>query len=456
MKKLIYLTLLTFIFQGIAPVFAANDKDEKLGLPGDNLNLYAVMDLFQNSETLEGFERELNNPENLINNLDLNEDNEVDYIFVNDYPKDNIHQIVMQIALDKDEMQDVGVFVVEKQKDGAVQIQLIGDDALYGENYIIEPNYDETPNPGYNGNISRDTNNETVTIVRTTYVEVAQWPVIVYIGSPDYYGWRSGWHYGYYPSYWSPWRPFYWDYYYGYHYHSHRHYHAYYRHYDHPRCHNYRDDYYTHHRRQSNRVVVNVNNGRYKETYRKPEMRRDGEAYYAKRAAENHNLPGRRAPRDERKTNKPGELQRHERPSNDRGRENDFDNRKDDRSNKDRAVERPVNRDAAPKKDKNSRTEREDKAKRSDDKRSTQGVSNQRETRTSTPAREVKPRNEAPRKAEQSTNVNKPATKPNREVRQENTKREKPETRTATNSRDKKDNGSKPKEEKKEKRSDRK
>ncbi|NSW95826.1 MAG: hypothetical protein HPY62_14045, partial [Bacteroidales bacterium] len=49
--------------------------EEYLGLPGDNLNLYAVMKLFQESETLEGFERSLNDENSRINNLDLNGDN---------------------------------------------------------------------------------------------------------------------------------------------------------------------------------------------------------------------------------------------------------------------------------------------------------------------------------------------------------------------------------------------
>ena len=34
--------------------------DEYLGLAGDNLNLYAVMNMFEESEKLEGFERSLN------------------------------------------------------------------------------------------------------------------------------------------------------------------------------------------------------------------------------------------------------------------------------------------------------------------------------------------------------------------------------------------------------------
>jgi len=49
----------------------AQAEDEKLDLPGDNLNLYAVLKLFQESETLEGFERKLNEEDSEINNLDL-------------------------------------------------------------------------------------------------------------------------------------------------------------------------------------------------------------------------------------------------------------------------------------------------------------------------------------------------------------------------------------------------
>ncbi|MCK7538499.1 MAG: hypothetical protein MZV63_49850 [Marinilabiliales bacterium] len=53
-----------------------------LGLPGDNLDLYAVLDLFQKSKTIEDFEKSLNLEETGINNLDLNLDNKVDFIKV--------------------------------------------------------------------------------------------------------------------------------------------------------------------------------------------------------------------------------------------------------------------------------------------------------------------------------------------------------------------------------------
>ena len=43
------------------PAFSQANKDttELLGLPGDNLDLYAVLSLFQKSKTIEAFEKSL-------------------------------------------------------------------------------------------------------------------------------------------------------------------------------------------------------------------------------------------------------------------------------------------------------------------------------------------------------------------------------------------------------------
>ena len=61
---------------------AKEDTTALLGLPGDNLDLYAVLDLFQKSKTIEAFEKSLNDEKEGINNLDLNLDKKVDFIKV--------------------------------------------------------------------------------------------------------------------------------------------------------------------------------------------------------------------------------------------------------------------------------------------------------------------------------------------------------------------------------------
>jgi len=76
MKK----TIVTFVLSlFIIPLFA---QDTQSGLPGDNLNLYGVLNLFQQSPTLEQFEKSLNAEDQKVNNLDLNNDGKIDYIHV--------------------------------------------------------------------------------------------------------------------------------------------------------------------------------------------------------------------------------------------------------------------------------------------------------------------------------------------------------------------------------------
>jgi len=280
MKKAIITSILALLIATGTTVRAQENPSEYLGLPGDNLNLYAVMSLFQESETLEGFERKLNEQNSRVNNLDLNGDNFVDYIMVTDYVDGENHNIVMSVALNSNERQDVGVFTVQKLRNGEVEIQLIGDEELYGRNYIIEPIYDdngETPNPGYNG---RNTNRQNVTVVRTTYYQVAAWPMIRYIYRPDYVIWRSSWRWGYYPSYWEPWSPFYYHHYYGYYSNYYPDYYRHYRHWHQPRYTRYNTFYYTNVRVFSPTVSVRVKEGNYKNTYSRPESRRDGEELY--------------------------------------------------------------------------------------------------------------------------------------------------------------------------------
>lgn len=277
MKRFLIFSILAAIAATGVAMMPQEYPREYLGLPGDNFNLYAVMKLFQESETLEGFERSLNDENTRINNLDLNNDNYIDYIKVLNYVDGNVHTIVLQAVLGRNESQDVAVFTVERFRDGSVQIQLIGDEALYGKNYIIEPYYAETPNPGYTKSRVRNT----TTVVRTTYVEVAAWPVIRYIYTPGYVVWRSAWYWGYYPVYWKPWRPYYWHYYYGYHYHWYPEYYRYYYRYTVPRWTGW-DSYYRDRRVYSTNVTVNINTGVYRTTYSRPEQRKEGEAQYAK------------------------------------------------------------------------------------------------------------------------------------------------------------------------------
>jgi hypothetical protein len=82
----------------------------------------------------------------------LNNDNQVDYISVFSYDQGQFHSIVLRVAVSSSEYQDVAVIEVSK-KFGRVIVQVIGDEALYGRGYIVEPSHSraETSNPAYTG-----------------------------------------------------------------------------------------------------------------------------------------------------------------------------------------------------------------------------------------------------------------------------------------------------------------
>jgi hypothetical protein len=281
MKKFVITSILLAFFVASTSLEAQDKQEDYLGLPGDNLNLYAVMKLFQQSKTLEEFERNLNDPNTNIDNLDLNGDNLVDYIKVFDDVDGDVHNIVLQVAVSPKENQDVAVFTVQRFNNGQVQIQLTGDEALYGKNYIVEPIYDAgTPNPGYTGT-SRTVQN--ITYVRTTPVEIAAWPMVRFIYMPSYTVWHSSWYWGYYPNYWHAWRPFSWNYYYGYHYNWYHDYYAHYRRWDDHRYSRWNDFYYNGRRSYSPDVHHRIETGNYKATYSHPDQRKDGEEMFARK-----------------------------------------------------------------------------------------------------------------------------------------------------------------------------
>lgn len=279
----------------------AQSDQEKLDLPGDNFNLYAALKLFQESETLEGFEKSINDEATKINNLDLDGDNNIDYVKVTDNVEGDVHNIALKIAVNEKEDQDVAVFVVQKDKDGKVQIQVIGDEDLYGKDYIIEPNFEDdsnnpgaTPNPGYTGNTSAV--NTEIVAEKTTTAEIAAWPVIRFIYVPSYTIWRSPWHWGYYPPYWRPWKPFFWHYYYGYHYHWHYYYYGHYRRWPYYRFNGWHDHYYGGGFRSRSVFVENrYSRGGYKNTYTRPDLAKQGSAVFRrdfpKAPSANNKLP---------------------------------------------------------------------------------------------------------------------------------------------------------------------
>jgi len=172
------------------------DSSGMLGLAGDNLDLYAVLTLFQKSKTIEAFEKSLNDEQTKINNLDLNLDKKIDFIKVTTQQKDSAFTFILQVDVTKTETQDVAIILVNKIK-GKVSLQAVGDEELYGKDYVIEPkgNSPVTPNPGYSGS-----DPVVVTVPSTTTVVVESAPIVQYVYSPAYAPYYPPYYYGYYPG----------------------------------------------------------------------------------------------------------------------------------------------------------------------------------------------------------------------------------------------------------------
>jgi hypothetical protein len=260
MKKIIFAVVILLTCLLSFPVFSQADKEPTaLGLPGDNLDLYAVLALFQKSKTIEEFEKSLNSEKEKINNLDLNNDKKIDFITVVTKKENDSFTFILQDAVSKSETQDIAVILVSKEKDQKYSVQIIGDTELYGKNYIIEPippsGTSVTPNPGYTGA-------KPVAAAPTTVV-VESSPVIVYLYSPVYVPYVPPYHYGFYPPYFNPWAPLFFAAYY----HNNYYHHAYYHNTVIIHNSNYYSHYSTNYRHSSTTVVHYNQNGNYKGTY---------------------------------------------------------------------------------------------------------------------------------------------------------------------------------------------
>jgi len=145
----------------LASPFTFAQDDETTITPlteaGENLDLQAVLELFMDSES---FEKALNDSTNEINNLDLDESGEVDYIRVVEHVDGDTHVLVLQVPLAENEYQDV----------------------IYGEDYYVEPAPEE----------EAQTSTTTVVVVMYGY---------------GYSPWVSPYVWRVYPVWWRPWRP---------------------------------------------------------------------------------------------------------------------------------------------------------------------------------------------------------------------------------------------------------
>ena len=164
-----------------APALASQDVTvvESSSDAADGLDLKSVADLFRTAKDTQAFEKSLNDPETGINNMDLNDDGEVDYIRVVEQAEGNTRVLILQAALAEKEFQDVATIEVEKTAADNVEVQVHGNVQVYGPNYYVRP-------------------------VGSVFATAA---FVSWLYRPNYVPYRSVHYWGYYPRWYRPWRP---------------------------------------------------------------------------------------------------------------------------------------------------------------------------------------------------------------------------------------------------------
>jgi hypothetical protein len=182
MKTTIFVLLLMLFIS--APLhFASAQEETTIIAPtvevASGLDLQAVGELFKEAETLENFEKSLNDTTIGVNNLDLDEDGYVDYIRVVEQSTEDAHLVILQALLGEDDSQDVATIEVEKSGDDEYNMQVQGDERVYGPNYYVAP----------------------------VHVHVHAWPLVGWMYGPYYRPYRSRFHFGFYPRWYHPYHP---------------------------------------------------------------------------------------------------------------------------------------------------------------------------------------------------------------------------------------------------------
>lgn len=197
---------------------------------GEDLDLYGVLELFLVAENLEAFEKALNDPKSEVNNLDLDGNEEVDYIRVEEHIEGNTHVIVLQVPLGENDYQDMATIEVEKLDNEDYTLQAVGNEEIYGENFIVEPSPDGSPTSSqekttieievpseygyslqpYGGEEAYAANSiaepSLASHSSAAVIVVRRIPVVIVIFSVGYSRYVSPWRWGHFPGWWSPWR----------------------------------------------------------------------------------------------------------------------------------------------------------------------------------------------------------------------------------------------------------
>jgi hypothetical protein len=202
MKKVLNFIILLMVSFGIQ----AQNDESPIGLPGDNFSLEGALELFKNATSPEDFEKKLNDENNRVNNLDINEDGDIDYIRIISKKEGDLQLLILQVPVSATENQDIAVIEIEKTGKNKAILQIVGDEEIFGEEIIVEPSDGEEEEEENSGKGPSMKISEEYLVVN-----VWTWPTVRFVYAPAYRPWVSPWAWASYPAWWRPWRPLTWS-----------------------------------------------------------------------------------------------------------------------------------------------------------------------------------------------------------------------------------------------------
>ncbi len=143
----------------------------------DGLNLQGFGDFLKSHPTPQALEEAINRPGS-INNLDLDQDGNTDYIRVTEAGQGTARLFSLTAVLSGGQEQEVATINFEQLSPQVVNVQIQGNPQIYGPNVFYHSQY-----------------------------SVGDLLLFSYLYSPLWRPYVSPWHYGYYPGFYSVYRP---------------------------------------------------------------------------------------------------------------------------------------------------------------------------------------------------------------------------------------------------------
>lgn len=204
--------LLILLASGTLKAQTQHNFSDSTGLPGDNFSLQGALDLFKQAGSPEEFEKLLNSQDSKVNNLDLNEDGNTDYIRVTSKRENDVQIFVLQALVSETESQDIAVIELQKNGSDNAVIDIVGDEDIYGEETIVEPEESGNAFMESASSLAGGPNLESANLFATNgiVVNVWAWPCVRFVYAPSYVVWVSPFTWRAHPVWYRPWHPLAW------------------------------------------------------------------------------------------------------------------------------------------------------------------------------------------------------------------------------------------------------